>query len=157
VSEQVRDCGIELNVIPADGESVLGPIEEYPHIPGGYDEPFDAIFLGWIHGLDPHDTLFHSSAITSEERPGDLNFMGFSSPRVDALLDEGIATYDLRERARIYREYQRVLAEQRPMLFGWSARIYEALDLRLTLTDGEINSSSRHWYWELEKLVLRSE
>jgi ABC-type transport system substrate-binding protein len=157
VSEQVGDCGIELNVVPADGESVLDPISEYPHIPGGYEEPFDAIFYGWAHALDPHDTLFHSSAITSEEQRSTFNIMGFSDPRVDALLDEGIATYDLRERARIYREYQRLLAEQRPVLFGWSARQYDALDARLALTDGEINTSSRHWYWELEKLVLRSE
>lgn len=155
VAEQVLDCGIEFTVIPADLETVLGPLQEYPHVPGGYEQPFEAIFLGWGHGFDPHDLLFHSSSVTSPEQPVAPNFMGFSNPEVDALLDEGIATYDQRERARIYREFQQVLAEERPVLFGWALRIHEALDARLGLTEGEPNLSSRQWFWELEKLVLR--
>ena len=83
--------------------------------------------------------------------------MGFSDPRVDELLDRGLATYDQRERARIYRELQDVLAAARPVLFGYSLRTVEALDERLTLTDGEPNLASREWPWELEKLVFRGD
>ena len=155
VAEQVRDCGIELTVIPADTDTVLRPLGTFPHIPGGYDEPFEAVFLGWSHGFDPHDDLWHSRAASSAERPQGFNFMGFANPRVDELLDEGITTYDQRERARIYRELQEVLAEDRPVLFGWAPRVQEALDARIGLTDGELNLSSRQWFWELEKLVLR--
>jgi ABC-type transport system substrate-binding protein len=155
VAEQVRDCGIELTVIPADAETVLGPLGEYPHIPGGYEEPFEAVFIGWSHGFDPHDELWHSRWVTSDEQPRAFNFMGFSNPRVDELLDQGIATYDQRERARIYREFQQVLAEERPVLFAWAGRLREALDARIGLTDGELNLSSREWFWQLEKLVLR--
>jgi len=155
VAEQVRDCGIELTVIPADTETVLSPLQEYPHIPGGHDEPFQAVFIGWQHGLDPHDRLWHSRTVTSAEQPNAENVMGFSNPQVDALLDAGITTYDQRERARIYREFQQVLVEQRPVLFGWAARIHEAIDARLGLTEGELNLSSRQWFWQLEKLVLR--
>ena len=154
VAEQVRDCGIELTVIPADSETVLGPLTQFPHIPGGYDEPFEAAFIGWVHGFDPHDPLFHSRSATSAEQPEGVNFMGFSDPRVDELIDQGIATYDQRERARIYRELQELIAEERPVLFGWAVRIREALDARIGLTDGELNLSSRQWPWELEKLVL---
>ena len=151
----MRDCGIELTVIRADIQTVLGPLDEFPHIAGGYTEPFEAVFLGWTHNFDPHDELWHSRSVTSEEQPQNLNFMGFSNPRVDELLDQGIATYDQRERARIYRELQEVIAEERPVLFGWSSRIQEALDARIGLTDGELNLSSRQWFWQLEKLVLR--
>jgi ABC-type transport system substrate-binding protein len=157
VSEQVRDCGIELTVIPADLETALGPLVEYPHIPGGYDEPFEAVFLGWAHNFDPHDILWHSRSLTSEEQPQGFNFMGFSNERVDELIDQGIATYDQRERARIYRELQLILAEERPVLFAWASRLEEALDGRLGLTEGELNLSSPLWYWELEKLVLRAD
>jgi ABC-type transport system substrate-binding protein len=154
VSEQVRDCGIHLNVVAADSDTVLAPIGEYPHIPGGRSEPFEAHFIGWIHGFDPHDDLWHSSSISSEEQPLGINFMGFSDPRVDELLEQGIATYDQRDRARIYRELQVILAEERPVLFGWASRQDEALDARLRLTDGELNPAARQWFWELEKLVL---
>lgn len=155
VAEQVRDCGIGLTVIPADIETVLGPLAEFPHIPGGYDTPFEAVFIGWRHGFDPDDGLWHSRGITSEEQPQAPNFMGFSNARVDELLDEAATTYDQRERARLYREFQEVLAEERPVLFGWSPRLNEALDARLGLTEGELNLSSRQWFWQLERLVLR--
>lgn len=155
VAEQVRDCGIDLTVIPADADTVLGPLSVYPHIPGGYDEPFEAVALGWLHGFDPHDPLWHSSNVTSEEQPDALNFMGFENARADELLDEGLGTYDRRERARIYQEFQEILADEDPVLFGWAARIHEALDARLTSTSGDLNLSSKNWFWELETLVLR--
>ncbi|MFN2483714.1 MAG: hypothetical protein ABR509_02085 [Candidatus Limnocylindria bacterium] len=53
VAEQARDCGIALNVIPADAGTVIGPLGKWPHIAGGYDEPFDATFLGWGTTPDP--------------------------------------------------------------------------------------------------------
>jgi ABC-type transport system substrate-binding protein len=155
VAEQVRDCGMELAVIPVDLASALDPLAAYPHIPQGSDEPFQAIFLGWAHGFDPHDALWHSRSVTSEEQPQGFNFMGFRNSRVDELLDQGIATYDQRERARIYRELQEVIAEEHPVLFGWSSRTYEALDAGLGLVDGEINLGSSQWMWQLEKLVIR--
>jgi ABC-type transport system substrate-binding protein len=155
VAEQVRDCGIELNVIPADPDTVLAPLEEYPHIPGGYDEPFEAVFIGWLHGFDPHDELWHSHSVSSPANPHGLNFMGFESNQVDDLLDRGLATYDQRERARIYRELQLVLAEEKPVLFAWSYRAHEALDARIGSTGGDLQLSSREWPWEWEKLILR--
>ena len=157
VSEQVRQCGIELTVIPADPDTVLGPLFEFPHIPEGHDRPFEAVFIGLGRGFDPHDETWHSRAITSPEQPGTLNFMGYSNLRVDELIDEGIATYDQRERARIYRELQQILAEEHPGLFAWSAPNHEALDARIGLTEGELNLSARYWFWELEKLVLHED
>ena len=114
VAAQVRDCGIELDVVPADQQTVLAPLSEFPHIPPGQDTPFDALFFAWAHTFDPDDPLFHSRSISSAEQPGGPNVMGFSDPRVDELLDRGLATYDQRERARIYRELQDVLAAARP-------------------------------------------
>ena len=96
-------------------------------------------------------------ASPSEERPNAGNFMGFANPRVDELLDQGIATYDQRERARVYREFQQILVDEHPVLFGWATRIRDMLGPGLGLTDGEVNLASRFWYWELEKLVLQEE
>ncbi len=154
VAAQVFECGIELTVVPADIETVLGPLAVYPHIPGGRDEPFEAVFVGWAHGFDPHEILWHSDAVSSETSPDDHNFMGFSNERVDGLIDEAIRSYDQRERARIYLELQRVLAEERPVLFAWADRAHEGLDARLRLTEGDLNLASRQWMWELEKLVV---
>jgi ABC-type transport system substrate-binding protein len=81
--------------------------------------------------------------------------MGFENERVDELLDAGIATYDQRERARIYRELQEVIADEKPVFFAWAARAFDAIDSRLRYVDGDINLGSPQWFWQPEKLVLR--
>jgi ABC-type transport system substrate-binding protein len=154
VAEQARDCGFELTIVPADRDTVLVPLNIYPHAPGGRDEPFDAHFVGWGMAFDPHEPLFHSTRTSSEERPGDLNFMGFQNEQVDDLLDAGLTTYAERDRARIYRELQEIIAEEKPVLFTWSPRGYVAIDARLGYTEGEINLGSPQWFWQPEKLVL---
>jgi len=155
IAEQARDCGFELTIVPADRDTVLVPAGTYPHVPGGRDEPFDAHFVGWGMGFDPHEPLFHSSRTSSEERPRDINFMGFQNEQVDDLLDAGLTTYAERDRARIYQELQEIIAEEKPVLFAWSPRGHVALDARLGYTEGEINLGSPQWFWQPEKLVLR--
>ncbi|MFN2483715.1 MAG: hypothetical protein ABR509_02090 [Candidatus Limnocylindria bacterium] len=93
--------------------------------------------------------------MTSADNPQDANFMGFSDPRVDELLDEGVSTYDQRERGRIYREYQTVLAQDQPVLFGWAPTDRDVIASGVGLTDGDLNLSSRFWFWQVEKLVVR--
>ncbi|MFN2483720.1 MAG: ABC transporter substrate-binding protein [Candidatus Limnocylindria bacterium] len=155
LAEQASECGFDLRVVPADPDTVFRPLNEYPHIPAGSDEPFDAMFFGWGHGFDPHDILFDSRYVSSEENPSGPNVMGFSNPRVDALLDEGISTYDQRARGRIYRDFQAILAEERPVLFAWAWIRRDAISPRLRLADGgEMNLDSFFWFWQMEKLVV---
>jgi ABC-type transport system substrate-binding protein len=155
LADQLRDCGIEFTSVPANGDALLDAVAEYPHIMPGADEPFEAVFIGFNTAYDPHDETWHSRSVSSAEQPDGANFMGFSNAEVDALLDAGIATYDQRERARIYRDFQMILAREKPVLFAWAGRLHEALNPRLGLTEGELNFRSRQWMWQLEKLVLR--
>ena len=154
VADQVRDCGIELNVVRADGDAMVNAIYEFPHVMPGATEPFQALVVGLFHGFDPDDPTWSSRRITSGQNPASDNFMGFNDPAVDQLLDQGKATYDQRERARIYRELQQVLAHDQPVLFGWGGRAHEAMDSRLRLTDGPLDLRTGMWWWQLEKLVL---
>ena len=52
---------------------------------------FEAVILGWVTGPDPdlYD-IFHSSKI----KPPGLNFVGYSNPELDKLLEEGRYTLD---------------------------------------------------------------
>ena len=154
VKDQVKDCGIEVNPILADQDTVLGPVLTYPHLIPGTDQPVDGVSIYFAHGFDPDDPSWSSQNVSSEENPRGYNFMGFSDPEVDRLLAEGRATYDQRERARIYRQFQEVLAAEQPVLFTWGVRTTEALDRRMRLTDGPVDLGSRMWWWELEKLTL---
>lgn len=75
---------------------------------------FEAVILGWNTGLDPdqHD-IWHSS----KTRTGELNFIHYKNPEVDALLEEGRHTFDREKRRKAYFRLQEVLAEDQPYTF----------------------------------------
>jgi ABC-type transport system substrate-binding protein len=157
LSAQVRDCGIEIEPLPLD-DDVLEPLYTWPHHLPGTDRPWDLLFTGLIDSGTPDPgsdyTSFHSSAVSGPDRPTGDNLGGYVNPEVDALLDQALRTYELTERARLYRRIQELLATDRPMLFAWNPQITEARSDRLTSVDGPLSESSRTWWWELEKLVL---
>jgi ABC-type transport system substrate-binding protein len=154
VAEQAKDCGFEINALKLDSDTVLGPVLTYPHLVPGTNKPVDGVLITFAHGFDPDDPSWDSKNVSSADNPAGFNFMGFADPEVDDLLAQGIATYDQRDRARIYRQFQEVLAREQPVLFAWGNRTREAIDSHIRLTDGRINLSSRMWWWQLEKLTL---
>ena len=153
---QVADCGIEITteLVPRGDWAVA---LDWPLMVAGADEQWDAIMGGWILGPDPDlSGIFHSRQITTEDNPFDFNYFGYSSAVSDSLLDQGRATYDQRERARIYREWQQVVAGDRPVLFAWSALIREARSERLQSTRGPLEDGNSMWWRELETLFVRA-
>jgi peptide/nickel transport system substrate-binding protein len=75
---------------------------------------FDAVLLGWNTGLDPDQFDIWSSTKT---KPGELNFIGYKNPQVDALLSEGRHTFDREKRRQAYFKFQEILAEDQPYTF----------------------------------------
>lgn len=156
---QVRDCGIELTPRLVEFRDVVTMLETPPHLLPGGAEPFDAYFGGWTMAFDPDITeLFHSSRIPGEsDAPSQFNYIGFSDPRVDQLLDAGVATYDQERRTEIYREFQRILAEEQPYYFAFAPTLTAALDADLTSSTGDLDLSSPTWWWRLETLMNPTE
>jgi peptide/nickel transport system substrate-binding protein len=75
---------------------------------------FEAVLLGWNTGLDPDQyDIWHSS----KTKPGELNFIHYNNPQVDALLEEGRHTFDREKRRRAYFRLQEVIAEDQPYTF----------------------------------------
>jgi len=153
---QVEDCGIEIVPQPMSYDDLVAAIE-WPLRPPGADQQWDAVFSGWGTGPDPDPSfIFDSSAIVTESNPLGFNFMGYDSPESDELLAQARATYDLPDRARLYQEHQRILAEDRPILFGWSALLRDARSDRLGSTQGPLETDTSTWWWQLETLFIQS-
>ena len=153
---QVEDCGIEIVPQPMSFDDLVAAIE-WPLRPPGADQQWDAVFAGWGTGPDPDPSfIFDSSVIVTETNPLGFNFMGYDSPESDAVLAQARATYDLPDRARLYQAHQRILAEDRPILFGWSALLRDARSDRLESTQGPLETDTSTWWWQLETLFLRS-
>jgi peptide/nickel transport system substrate-binding protein len=75
---------------------------------------FEAVILGWSIGLDPDQyDIWHSSKTKDKE----FNFVSYSNPEVDALLEKGRRTFDIAERKKAYYRIQEILAEELPYIF----------------------------------------
>lgn len=75
---------------------------------------FDAIIMGWTISQDPDlFDVWHSS----KTGPKELNFIGYSNPEVDRLIEEGRRTFDQEKRRRCYWRIQEILAEDQPYTF----------------------------------------
>ena len=75
---------------------------------------YEAVILGWNTGLDPDQyDIWHSS----KTKPGELNFIHYQNPEVDAMLEAGRHTFDREKRRQAYFRFQEILAEDQPYTF----------------------------------------
>ena len=89
---------------------------------------FDAVILGWSLGQDPDQySIWHSS----QQDPGQFNFVGLEDPDVDALLEAGLRTFDKAERAAIYHRFAAELLEAVPIVYLYAPLSLEAVDRRI--------------------------
>jgi len=75
---------------------------------------YDVLRVGWTTSPEPDSLLyspFHTSAI------GGFNFTKYRNPRVDELLDRGRTVTNQNDRIRIYRDAQRLIVQDAPMVF----------------------------------------
>ena len=75
---------------------------------------FEAVILGWQISPDPDQYDIWYSKKTKEK---EFNFVSYSNPEVDALLEKGRRTYNIEERKKAYFRIQEVLAEDLPYVF----------------------------------------
>lgn len=71
---------------------------------------FDIAVIGGYHGPDPDNMRIRVGT------GGILNYMKYSSPVIDGLLDKGNVETDIKKRAEIYKEFQKVLSEDLPVI-----------------------------------------
>ena len=88
---------------------------------------FDATILGWSGGPEPDQfNIWHSS----KTDPRELNFVKYSNPEVDELLETGRRTFDQDERKQIYDRFQEILAEEQPYTFLYVGKALPAVAKR---------------------------
>ncbi len=75
---------------------------------------FEAVILGWTIPPDPDAyDVWHSS----KTAPQELNFVSYSNPEADEMLEAGRSTFDQAERKKYYDRFQDILAEDQPYTF----------------------------------------
>ncbi|PPC94269.1 MAG: peptide-binding protein [Methylotenera sp.] len=106
IQRRLREIGIDANIRVLEWASFLGRFIK--------PKEFDVVVLGWSLSLDPDQySIWHSS----QQAPGQFNFISYSNPRVDKLLEAGRLELDPDKRMKIYHEFSKILLEDSPIVY----------------------------------------
>lgn len=106
IQRRLQEVGIEVKLRVIEWASFL---KEFI-----YPGRFDATILGWTIPVDPDGyNIWHSS----KTGPRELNFIGYSNPEVDRLLEQGRRVLGVEKRRPVYHRLQEILAEDVPYTF----------------------------------------
>ncbi|SDK30740.1 peptide/nickel transport system substrate-binding protein [Methylophilus rhizosphaerae] len=106
IQRRLKEVGIEIRIRTIEWASFITRF-----IKTG---DFDAVVLGWQLGLEPDQFgIWHSS----QQKPGQFNFIGYNNPKVDQLLERGRREFDPDKRMHIYHQFAEVLYEDSPIVY----------------------------------------
>lgn len=106
MQRKLKEVGIKVNIRILEWAVFLKEFVEKRN--------FEAIILGWGLSRDPDCfDIWHSS----KTKPGEFNFINYSNPEVDKLLEKGRSTFDRSERTAAYRRIHQILYDEQPYLF----------------------------------------
>lgn len=123
--EQYKLIGVKITPKLEDFTSLV------PKLTGGSPE-VEAVIIGWQLSADPDPfTIWHSSNVASPTKAGN-NFVGYSNPEVDKLIEQGRNGPDCSQAARqqVYQSMNKILNEDVPYMFGVSDNRILAVDAR---------------------------
>jgi peptide/nickel transport system substrate-binding protein len=109
---------------------------------------FDVVILGWGLGLDPDQyNIWHSS----QQAPGQFNFVGYSNPKVDRLLERGRTELDPEKRMKIYHAFAKALLEDSPIVYlsagyGLTAMHKRVQGIANPVPPAGVGYDSQKWY-----------
>ena len=118
---------------------------------------FDVVVLGWGLSLDPDQyNIWHSS----QQGPGQFNFLGYSNKTVDQLLELGRKELNPHKREKIYREFSKHLLEDSPIVYlyagyGLSAVHKRVKGIKKPAPPAGIYHNNYDWF--IPKLLRRNE
>lgn len=126
VQRQLKEVGIDMKLDLIEFNAMTKRLK---------DREFEAVLGGWSAGLfiDP-SAFWHSGP---EYR---FNYTSFANERVDALIDQGLATPDPAEAAPLWKEMQEIVYDEQPYMFLWWRDEIVGVDSRFENTSIDILS-----------------
>ncbi len=140
IQRRLKDIGVDVQIRAIEWASFISRF-----IKTG---DFDAVVLGWGLGLDPDQfSIWHSS----QNQPGQFNFIGYNNPQIDKLLEQGRLEMDVDKRMKIYHEFAKVLLEDSPIIYLSAGYGLSAIHKRVKGIDSPappagIGYNSHEWY-----------
>lgn len=143
--ENLKQSGIKLKLKILDWTSFIRILD---------DKKFDMTLLGWGAGsvdLDPKQ-IWHSK---SSQRGGS-NFISYSNPQVDALIDEGRKELNRNKRIKLFQKIYRLIAEDVPYVFLFtSSYVLYGVNKRIYRPKPAFNYDVGEEFWSLTPYELK--
>ena len=118
---------------------------------------FNVVLLGWGLGLEPDQfNIWHSS----QQAPGQFNFIGYNNAEVDRLLEAGRLELNPDKRMKIYHQFAEILYEDSPIVYLYAGYGLTAINKRVRGIDtlappAGIGHNAYEWY--IPKPLRRNE
>jgi len=109
---------------------------------------FNVVLLGWGLGLEPDQfNIWHSS----QQAPGQFNFIGYHNAKVDKLLEAGRMELNPDKRMKIYHEFAEILLADSPVVYLYAGYGLPAMHKRVKGIDDPappagIGHNAYEWY-----------
>ncbi len=149
IQRRLKDIGINANIRVLEWASFLGRFIK--------PKAFDVVVLGWGLSLDPDQySIWHSS----QQAPGQFNFIGYSNPQADKLLEAGRIELDPEKRMKIYHEFSKILLDDSPVVYLSAGYGLSAIHKRISgisnpAPPAGIGHNTYEWY--IPKAYARNE
>ena len=106
IQRRLQDIGIDVSIRVIEWASFVNRFIKTGE--------FEAVVLGWSLSLDPDQySIWHSS----QQGPGQFNFIGYNNPRVDTLLENGRKELNNKKRKQIYDEFSQIIYDEQPIIY----------------------------------------
>jgi peptide/nickel transport system substrate-binding protein len=149
IQRRLKEVGIDVQIRAIEWASIISRF-----IKTG---DFDVVVLGWGLGLDPDQyNIWHSS----QQAPGQFNFIGYNNPKVDKLLEQGRLELNPDKRMEVYHQFSATLLEDSPIIYLSAGYGLTAIHKRVKGIDDPappagIGHNSQDWY--IPKSLRRNE
>ena len=106
IQRRLQDIGIDVSIRVIEWASFVNRFIKTGE--------FEAVVLGWSLSLDPDQySIWHSS----QQGPGQFNFIGYTNPEVDKLLENGRKELDNKKRKIIYDKFSKIIYDEQPIIY----------------------------------------
>lgn len=109
--EDLKKAGIDMSIKILEWNALVKALDE---------QKFEAVTLAWAGGEPESDPkqIWHSESA----KAGGSNFVGYSNPEVDKLIDQARVNPDKAKRMVMWRKIYRLIADDAPYVFMFSSR-----------------------------------
>jgi peptide/nickel transport system substrate-binding protein len=140
IQRRLKEIGIDVKIRVLEWASFIGRFIKTGE--------FEVVLLGWGLGQEPDQyNIWHSS----QQAPGQFNFIGYSNPQVDKLLEQGRLELNPDKRQEIYHQFAKILLEDSPIVYLYAGYGLPAIHKRVKGIDNPappagIGHNAYEWY-----------